>query len=331
MNKTPIRVAVTGAAGQIGYSLLFRIASGDMFGHDQPVILHLIEIPPALEALHGVTMELDDCAFPLLKGITYTTDLNEGFKDVSYALLVGSVPRKAGMERKDLLNINGKIFIDQGKAIQENAASDVRILVVGNPCNTNCLIAMNNAPEIPSDRWFAMTRLDENRAKFQLADKAGVDITAVTNMTIWGNHSATQYPDFTNARINGKPAVEVINDESWLKNEFIPCVQQRGAAIIKARGSSSAASAASAIIDSIRSLIQPTPAGDWHSLALCSNGEYGIEKGLIVSLPVRNNGNGHEVVVDGLNIDEFSRERIGASVNELKDERDTVKELLGNS
>src|SRR6201994_3353469 len=250
--KSPIRVAVTGAAGQIAYSLLFRIASGSMFGPDQPVILHLIEIEPALPALGGVVMELQDCAFPLLKGILPTANLDEGFAGVNWALLVGSVPHKAGMERKDLLGINGKIFIGQGKAIEKNAAADVRILVIGNPCNTNCLIAMNNARSIPSDRWFAMTRLDENRAKAQLAHKAGVDVTRVTRMTIWGNHSATQYPDFYNAQIDGKSANEVIGDEEWLKEAFISTVQQRGAAVIKARGLSSAGSAAHAIVDTVR-------------------------------------------------------------------------------
>src|SRR6187455_2772108 len=259
MNTTPIRVAVTGAAGQIGYSLLFRIASGAMFGPNQPVILHLIEIPDekALKALGGVVMELEDCAFPLLKGCVPTSDLNEGFRGVNWALLVGAVPRKQGMERKDLLGINGKIFTGQGQAIARNAAADVRTLVVGNPCNTNALIAMNNARGIPSDRWFAMTRLDENRAKTQLAKKAGVDVTAVTNLAIWGNHSATQYPDFYNAKINGRAATEVIKDEAWLKGEFISSVQQRGAAIIKARGSSSAASAATAVVDTVRSLTMP--------------------------------------------------------------------------
>src|ERR1700759_4320686 len=256
--KAPIKIAVTGAAGQIGYSLLFRIASGSMFGPDQPVALNLIEIPPALGALDGVVMELRDCAFPLLKSITPTADLAEGFRDVNWALLVGRIPRKAGMERGDLLGINGKIFIGQGQAIQKNAAKDVRILVVGNPCNTNCLIAMNNAREIPSDRWFAMTRLDENRSRAQLAEKAGVDITSVSNMTIWGNHSATQYPDFYNAKIDGKTANEVIGDEKWLKETFIPTVQQRGAAIIKARGLSSAASAANAVVDTVRSLVNDT-------------------------------------------------------------------------
>src|ERR1700720_326094 len=251
---SPIKVAVTGAAGQIGYSLVFRIASGAMFGPEQPIALSLIEIPNALGALEGVVMELHDCAFPLLKAITPTADLDEGFRDVNWALLVGSVPRKAGMERKDLLGINGKIFIGQGQAIEKNAAADVRILVIGNPCNTNCLIAMNNAKEIPRDRWFAMTRLDENRARAQLAHKAGVGIGSVTNMTIWGNHSATQYPDFYNARIDNHPANEVIGDEKWLKEEFISSVQQRGAAVIKTRGLSSAGSAANAIVDTVRFL-----------------------------------------------------------------------------
>src|SRR5438093_5826892 len=265
---SPIKVAVTGAAGQIGYSLVFRIASGAMFGPERPIALSLIEIPNALGALEGVVMELHDCAFPLLKSITPTADLDEGFRDVNWALLVGSVPRKAGMERKDLLGINGKIFIGQGQAIEKNASADVRTLVIGNPCNTNCLIAMSNAKQIPRDRWFSMTRLDENRAKAQLAHKAGVEVTAVTNMTIWGNHSATQYPDFYNAKINRRSANEVIRDEAWLKGKFITTVQQRGAAIIKARGLSSAASAANAVVDTVRSLIADTPREDWHSVAL---------------------------------------------------------------
>src|SRR6186713_2430036 len=277
----PIKVAITGAAGQIGYSLLFRVASGALFGPDQPVQLNLIEIPPVLDALKGVVMELDDCAFPLLKGIVPTADLNEGFKGVSWALLVGSVPRKQGMERKDLLGINGKIFIGQGKAIEKNAASDVRVLVVGNPCNTNCLIAMNNAKGIASDRWFAMTRLDENRARAQLAHKAGVSIRSVANMTIWGNHSSTQYPDFYNARIDGRPANEVIGDEKWLKEDFIATVQQRGASVIKARGLSSAGSAANAVVDTVVSLTTDTPANNWHSVAVCSDGSYSVEKELI--------------------------------------------------
>ena len=324
--KAPITVAVTGAAGQIGYSLLFRIASGALFGPDQPVALRLIEIEPGMAALGGVVMELDDCAFPLLHSITPTCDINEGFKGVNWALLVGSVPRKAGMERKDLLNINGKIFTGQGKAIQANAASDVRVLVVGNPCNTNCLIAKSNAPDVPADRWFAMTRLDENRAKSQLAAKAGVHNTAVTNLAIWGNHSATQYPDFYNAKINGKPATEVITDEAWLQGEFITTVQQRGAAIIKARGLSSAASAANAAIDTVRSLTTPTPAGDWNSVAVWSEGAYGVEKGIITSFPIRSNGSKWEIV-EGVSVNEFSQGRINATVNELKEERDAVKEL----
>ena len=326
MSKTPIRIAVTGAAGQIGYSLLFRIASGAMFGPNQPVMLHLLEIEPALPALGGVAMELDDCAFPLLKGIVVTANLDEGFRGVNWALLVGSVPRKAGMERKDLLGINGKIFIGQGRAIQKNAARNVRVLVVGNPCNTNCLIAMNNAPDVPRDRFFAMTRLDENRAKAQLAKKAGVDVTAVSNVAIWGNHSATQYPDFYNARINGKSATALITDETWLKGEFISTVQQRGAAIIKARSSSSAASAANAVVDSVRSIIEPTPAGDWHSVCLCSDGSYDIEKGLICSFPVRSNGQKPEIVQD-IPVNEFSRVKIEATVNELIEERAIFKTL----
>src|SRR5438034_8844913 len=327
MSTTPLRAAVTGAAGQIGYSLLFRIASGAMFGPDQPVILHLIEIEPALGALQGVVMELDDCAFPLLKGVVPTANLDEGFRGVNWALLVGSVPRKQGMERKDLLGINGKIFIGQGQAIQKNAASDVRIHVVGNPCNTNCLIAMNNAPSVPRERFFAMTRLDENRARAQLARKAGVDVTAVTNMAIWGNHSSTQYPDFYNAKINGKAATQVISDEAWLKGDFISTVQQRGAAIIKARGASSAASAANAIVDSVRSIANPTAPGDWHSVCICSDGSYGIEKGLICSFPIRSDGKKLEVV-QGLAINDFSRSKIDGTVNELKEERSLVSELL---
>jgi malate dehydrogenase len=327
MNSNPIRVAVTGAAGQIGYSLLFRIASGAMFGPEQPVILHLIEIEPALGALQGVVMELDDCAFPLLKGIVPTASLDEGFRGVNWALLVGSVPRKQGMERKDLLGINGKIFIGQGQAIQKNAAKDVRILVVGNPCNTNCLIAMNNAKDVPKDRWHAMTRLDENRAKSQLAKKGGVDITAVSNVAVWGNHSATQYPDFYNAKINGKPTTEVITDKAWLEGEFITSVQQRGAAIIKARGLSSAASAANAVVDSVRSIVDPTKSGDWHSVCVCSDGSYGIEKDLICSFPIRSDGKKLEIV-QGVPVNDFSRARINATVNELKEEKSLVADLL---
>ena len=328
MKSTPIHVAITGAAGQIGYSLLFRIASGSMFGPDQPVVLHLIEIPPALPTLEGVVMEVQDCAFPLVAGIIPTADLAEGFRDVNWALLVGSVPRKQGMERGDLLGINGKIFTGQGQAIQKNAASDVRVLVVGNPCNTNCLIAMNNAQDVSIKRWFAMTRLDENRGKAQLAHKAGMHTSDVTNLAIWGNHSATQYPDFTNAKIGGKPATEVISDHAWLRGEFISTVQQRGAAIIKARGSSSAASAANAVVDTVASLIKPTPEGDWTSVALCSDGSYGIEPGLICSFPVRATSGTEREIVQGLPVDEFSRGKIEATVNELKEEKALVRDLL---
>ncbi len=324
---SPIKIAVTGGAGQIGYSLIFRIASGEMFGADQPIALHLIEIPNALGALDGVVMELHDCASPLLQSIVPTADLDEGFRNVDWALLVGSVPRKAGMERKDLLGINGKIFIGQGQAIEKNAAADVRVLVIGNPCNTNCLIAMNNAKEIPRDRWFAMTRLDENRARAQLAHKAGVEIARVTNMTIWGNHSATQYPDFYNARIDNRPANEVISDEEWLKEEFIATVQQRGAAVIKARGLSSAGSAANAIVDTVRFLNNDTPRDDCHSVAVCSDGSYNVEKGLISSFPVRVCGGKWEIV-QKLPLNDFSRAKIDKSVAELKEEKSLVGDLL---
>jgi malate dehydrogenase len=326
--KSPIRVAVTGAAGQIGYSLLFRIASGAMFGAGQPVILHLIEIEPALPALQGVAMELQDCAFPLLKGVVATASLEEGFKNVNWALLVGSVPRKAGMERKDLLGINGKIFTSQGKAIAAHAAKDVRILVVGNPCNTNCLIAMNNAKTLPADRWFAMTMLDQNRAVTQLAIKAGVDVTEVTNLAVWGNHSSTMYPDFYNAKIGGKPVTSVITDEAWFKDTFIPTVQQRGAAIIKARGLSSAASAANAVVDTVRNIVNPTPAGTCFSVSICSDGSYGIEKGLIYSYPITSDGS-KLTIVQNLPVNEFSRSKIVATENELKEEKALVADLLG--
>ncbi len=325
--KTPLRVAVTGAAGQIGYSLLFRIASGSMFGPDQPVILHLIEIEPALPTLGGVVMELQDCAFPLLKGIKATASLDEGFKDVDWALLVGSVPRKAGMERKDLLGINGKIFTGQGHAIAKNAAAGVRILVVGNPCNTNCLIAMNNAPSVPRDRWFAMTMLDQNRAVAQIAQKSGADTTAVSNLAIWGNHSSTMYPDFYNARVGGKPAIDVIKDDAWFKDTFLPTVQQRGAAIIKARGLSSAASAANAVVDTVRALTTPTREGDWFSVAVCSDGSYGIEKGLMFSYPIRGDGT-KWTIVQGVKLTDFSKSKITATENELKEEKALVSELL---
>lgn len=325
--QQPIRVAVTGAAGQIGYSLLFRIASGELFGPDQPVSLNLLEIEPAMKALEGVVMELDDCAFPLLRDVRPTCDLDQGFGDANWALLVGSVPRKAGMERGDLLGINGKIFTGQGQAIQRSAASDVRVLVVGNPCNTNCLIAMNNAPDVPKDRWFAMTRLDENRAAAQLAAKAGAHVSEVSNVTIWGNHSATQYPDYHNARIGGRAASEVIGDEDWCRETFIPTVQQRGAAIIQARGSSSAASAANAAIDTVSSLVKPTPEGDWNSVCVASDGSYGSEEGLITSFPVRSDGTNWSIA-QGVPINDFAREKIDASVAELSEERSMVRDLL---
>jgi malate dehydrogenase len=326
--KSPVKVAVTGAAGQIGYSLLFRIASGSMFGPDQPVELKLVEIPDGMKALEGVVMELEDCAFPLITQLTPTADLSEGFRDVHWALLVGSVPRKQGMERKDLLSINGKIFTGQGRAIEKNAAQDVRVLVVGNPCNTNCLIAMSNAKGVPSDRWFAMTRLDENRAKSQLAAKAGARVTEVTNLAIWGNHSATQYPDFYNANVRGKPVPSVIPDENWLQNTFISTVQQRGAAIIKARGASSAASAANAVIDTVQSLLAPTPEGDWYSVAVCSDGSYGVQEGVISSFPIRTAGAGCEIV-QNVTLNNFSRHKIDATVTELLEEKTLVADLLG--
>ena len=328
MNTTsPIRVAVTGAAGQIGYSLLFRIASGGVFGPDQPVALNLIEIEPGMKALEGVCMELDDCAFPLLTDIRPTSDLDAGFDGANWSLLVGSVPRKAGMERGDLLGINGKIFTGQGRAIEKNAAEDVRVLVVGNPCNTNCLIAMNNAQDVPRDRWFAMTRLDENRAAAQLAQKANRPVSEVSNVTIWGNHSATQYPDYYNARIGGVAAPEVIADDTWAHVDFIPTVQQRGAAIIQARGASSAASAANAAIDTVKSLTTPTAEGEWNSVCVASDGSYGTEEGLITSFPVRSDGQNWEIV-QGLPINDFARGKIDASVRELSEEREMVSDLL---
>lgn len=326
-----VRVAVTGAAGQIGYALLFRIASGQMFGPDTKVSLNLIELPQALNALRGVVMELDDCAFPLLQDVVQTSDINEGFKDVNWALLVGSVPRKAGMERGDLLNINGGIFTQQGRAINDNAADDVRVLVVGNPCNTNALIAMNSAPDVPNDRFFAMTRLDQNRAMSQLAQKAGRPVADVTNVAIWGNHSATQYPDFYNAKIGGEPATDVITDHDWLKTEFLSTVQKRGAAIIDARGASSAASAANAVVDTVHSLVNPTPEGDWHSVAVCSTGEYGTPEGLIVGFPIRTTAQGSWEVVQDVPHNEFGQEKFMASVRELEEEREAVSGLLATA
>lgn len=324
--KNPIRVAVTGAAGAIGYSILFRLASGEIFGADQPLLLHLVDIEPALPALQGVMMELDDCAFAPLRGMVATADPNEGFRGVNWALLIGSVPRKQGMERKDLLAINGKIFTGQGQALAKNAAPDVRILVVGNPCNTNCLIAKGAAPEIPADRWLAMTRLDENRAKAQLAKKAGVDFGAVTNVAIWGNHSPTMYPDYVHAKISGRAATEVIKDENWFKTEFLSTVAQRGTAVLNARKASSAASAANAALDTVKSVIHPTPTGDWTSVCVSSDGSYGIEKDLICSFPVRSDGKRLEIV-QGLSVSPFSQEKINLTVNELKAEKAMAVEL----
>ena len=326
-SRKPVQVTVTGAAGQIGYALLFRIASGQMFGPDQPIVLRMLEIEPAMKALEGVAMELDDCAFPLLHDMVLTSKTEEAFDGTNWALLVGSVPRKAGMERGDLLSVNGGIFGPQGKAIGKRAASDVRILVVGNPCNTNCYIARSNAPEIPAERWFAMTRLDENRAKIQLAKKAKVPVKIVSNMAIWGNHSATQYPDARNARIAGTAVYDVISDHRWLKKEFIKEVQTRGAKVIEARGLSSAASAANAVIDSVNSIRNPTPWGDWHSLAVVSHGEYGVPEWLQFGFPVRSDGTSWEVV-PGLEHDDDAKERIRITTEELIQERDLVKELV---
>ena len=324
--KSPVRVAVTGAAGQIGYSLLFRIASGQMLGEDQPVILQMLDITPAMDALRGVAMELEDCAFPLLSGIVCSDDPNEAFGDVSYALLVGARPRSKGMERKDLLEANGGIFKPQGEALSNNAAEDVKILVVGNPANTNALIAMNNAPNIPNERFTAMTRLDHNRAIAQLAARTGTTVNDITRMTIWGNHSATQYPDLFHAEVKGKNAAALVDDQAWLENDFIPTVQQRGAAIIEARGLSSAASAANAAIDHMRTWALGTPKGDWVSMAIPSDGSYGVPEGIISSFPVTCSGGSYEIV-QGLDIDDFSRGRIDASVAELGEERDAVREL----
>jgi len=326
MARTPVTVTVTGAAGQIGYALLFRIASGHLLGTDVPVRLRLLEITPALKAAEGTAMELDDCAFPLLTGIDITDDARAAFDGANVALLVGARPRTAGMERGDLLSANGGIFKPQGEAINAGAADDIRVLVVGNPANTNALIAASHAPDVPKSRFTAMTRLDHNRAKSQLAKKAGVTVNDITNLTIWGNHSATQYPDIFHAKINGQNAAEVVNDQAWLENDFIPTVAKRGAAIIEARGSSSAASAANAAIDHVYSWVNGTPEGDWVSAAIASDGSYGVPEGIISSFPVTSSG-GEWQIVPGLEIDEFSRARIDASVHELVDERNAVTEL----
>lgn len=320
-----VRVTISGAAGQIGYALLFRIASGQMFG-DADVEMHLLELEHSLPALNGVAMELDDCAFPRLKKIVCTSDLDQAMDGTNWALLVGSVPRKQGMERADLLNINGGIFIKQGLAINNNAADDVRVFVVGNPCNTNCLIAKHHAKDVPDDRFYAMTLLDELRARTQLAQKAQVDVTAVSEMTIWGNHSATQFPDFSHAKINGKFAPEVITDHAWLQDTFVPTVQQRGAAILKARGASSAASAANAVVGSVHRLLNDTPAGETFSISHCSTGQYGVDPGLIFSFPTRVE-QGKVQIIEGLNFDAYSQQKFDATLAELRSERDAVKEL----
>jgi malate dehydrogenase len=325
--KPPVDVTVTGAAGQIGYALVHRVAHGDLLGPDQPLVLRLLEIEPALPALEGVVMELEDGAHRLLEGAEATADLSRAFDGASWCLLVGSVPRKKGMERRELLTVNGGIFKPQGRAINDHAADDVRVLVVGNPCNTNCLIARANAPDVPADRWFAMTRLDENRARSQLAKKAGVAARDVTNTAIWGNHSTTQFPDFVHARIGGKPATDVIGDLDWLRGPFLETVQKRGAAVIEKRGASSAASAAHAALDSVRSVVDATPEGDWHSLAVASRGEYGIPEGLQFGYPVRSDGAAWSVV-EGIEHDEWAQEKIRVTTEELLEERDEVKELL---
>ncbi|MCI0638985.1 MAG: malate dehydrogenase [Gemmataceae bacterium] len=326
--SSAVRVAVTGAAGQVAYAMLGRLASGEIFGPSTTVHLQLLEIAPALPTLEGVAMELDDCGFPTLGEVICTDDPNRAFKDVQYALLVGSFPRKQGMERKELLGINGKIFVGQGKALAQNAAKDVRILVVGNPCNTNCLVAYNNGRDIPAERWTAMTRLDHNRARAALAKKAGVGCGAVTNVTIWGNHSNTQFPDFTNAKINGKPATQVITDRAWLENTFVPQVQNRGAAVIKARGSSSALSAANGALDHLKGWLQPTAAGDWVSVCTVSKGEYGVPAGLVFSYPCTADGKGSFRVVDGVKLDAFGQQKFQITLKELEEEREAVKDLL---
>jgi malate dehydrogenase len=326
MSNNPVKVAVTGAAGQIGYAILFRIASGQLLGADTPVHLSLLEIPAAVKAAEGTAMELDDCAFPLLAGVDIYDDPNQAFDGVNVALLVGARPRSKGMERADLLEANGGIFKPQGAALNAHAASDVKVLVVGNPANTNCLIAHSNAPDIPRERFTAMMRLDHNRAIAQVAKKTGAAVSDVTNMTIWGNHSASQYPDVFHAKVNGSPAAETIGDQSWIENDFIPTVQKRGAAIIEARGASSAASAANAAIDHVHDWVRGTPEGDWISMAIPSDGTYGIEEGIFCGYPCTC-ARGEYTVVEGLEVDEFSRSRIDASVAELADERESVKQL----
>jgi malate dehydrogenase len=324
-----IRVAVTGAAGQVSYAMLGRLASGEVFGPRQKVILQLLEITPVLPTLEGVAMELNDCSFPTLRDVVVTDDPNKAFRDCTWAILVGGFPRKQGMERKDLLGKNAEIFVTQGRAIAANAARDVRILVVANPCNTNCLVAYHNGRDIPQDRWTAMTRLDHNRARNALAKKAGVGDEEVTRVTIWGNHSNTQYPDFTNARIKGRPATEVITDRNWLETVFVPQCQNRGAAVIKAKGSSSALSAANGAIDHVKSLLSPTPADDWVSACVVSKGEYGVPAGLVFSFPCKSDGKGNLSVVQGVQLDAFGQQKFQATLKELRDEREAVQGMLG--
>lgn len=323
-----IRVAVTGAAGQVAYPMLGRLASGEIFGANKKIILQMLEIPQGMQRLEGVAMELDDCSFAALQDMVLTDDPNKAFRDCNWALLVGSFPRKEGMERKELLGINGKIFVGQGKALAANAAKDVRILVVGNPCNTNCYTAYNNGRDIPADRWSAMTRLDHNRARSALAKKAGVGNEHVTQVTIWGNHSNTQYPDFTNAKIKGRPATEVITDREWLEKTYVPQCQTRGAAVIKARGMSSALSAANGALDHVKSMLTPTPANDWVSAAVVSKGQYGVPNGLVFGYPCKSDGKGNLTVVEGVKLDAFGQEKFQKTLQELLEEKDAVKELI---
>lgn len=326
--RDPIRVAVTGGAGQIAYSLLFRIAAGEAFGPDQPVILQVIEVPVAMDALQGVKMELDDCAFPLVQDIILTDDPAVGFKDANWAILVGGKPRSKDMQRKDLIAANGSIFSAQGKAINDHAADDVRVLVVANPCNTNAMVAHKNAPRVPGDRWFAMTRLDENRAKAQIAAKAGVAVSDVTNLVVWGNHSATQFPNFEMAKVGGKPLLDVVTDREWLEDTFMVTNQQRGKAIIEARGKSSAASAANAAIDTVKSLVNPTAEGDWFSAAVVSDGSYGVPEGLVYSFALRSAGDGTYEIVQGLDLSDYAQGKLQASIDELLEEKEAVADLL---
>jgi malate dehydrogenase len=326
VTDSPVRVAVTGAAGQIGYAILFRIASGQLLGPDTPVHLSLLEIPAALKAVEGTAMEIDDCAFPLVAGVDITDDPNKAFDGASVALLIGARPRTKGMERSDLLEANGGIFKPQGKALNDHAASDIKVLVVGNPANTNCLIAKSNAPDIPAERFTSMMRLDHNRAIAQLAAKAGATVSDITNMTVWGNHSPTQYPDIFNAKVKGKNAAEAVNDQEWLENDFLPTVQKRGAAVIDARGASSAASAANAAVDHVHDWVMGTADGDWVSMGIPSEGSYGIPEGVIFGFPVTCSGGSYEIV-QGLDLNDFSKARLDVTVNELEDERETVKQL----